>query len=318
MILQLTENQRLRPIDELLRNGVINLDKPQGPSSHQVSTWVRNIFGLDKAGHGGTLDPNVTGVLPVALQEATKALEALLQGDKEYVCAMKLHKDVQKDRILWIMKDFIGEIYQTPPLKSAVKKEMRIRKIHELEILEIEGRDVLFRVRCESGTYIRTLCNDVGEALSVGAHMVNLRRTKAVDFKEKDSATLQDVKDAYEHWKESGDETPLRKVVLPMEVLLGHLPKFILKDTAVDAICHGADLAVPGIADADERIKRGDVIAMMTLKSEGVAIGRALLDSKGLMRKGSGIAADTMRVLMKPGTYPKAWKKKSKPLNSED
>jgi H/ACA ribonucleoprotein complex subunit 4 len=304
-----------RPIDELLKNGVINLDKPSGPSSHQVSSWVKGIFGIEKAGHGGTLDPNVTGVLPVSLQDATKALYALLHGEKEYVCAMRIHKEVQSDRILWTLKDFVGDIYQTPPLKSAVKKELRIRRIYKLDVLESEGRDVLFSVKCDPGTYIRTLCHDIGDALGVGAHMANLRRTRVANFREEDSFILQDVKDAYEHWKESGDEEPLRKVVLPVEALLDHLPKVVLRDTAVDAVCHGADLAVPGIAHADEHIKKDDLVAMLTTKREAVGIGIALFAHGKMLKMRSGIVIDTKRVLMKTGTYRKAWKRKSKLLN---
>ncbi len=312
------KHQPLISIEELLKSGLINVDKPQGPSSHQVTAWVKNILGVERAGHGGTLDPKVTGVLPVALEDATKALYSLLHGDKDYVCAMKMHKDVQKDRVLWVLKDFVGDIYQTPPLRSAVKKEMRIRRIHELEVLEMEGRDVLFRVRCEAGTYIRTLCIDVGDALGVGAHMESLRRTKVADFREKDCVTLQDVKDAYEHWKETGDERHLRKVVLPMEALLEHLPKVLVRDTAVDSICHGADLAIPGIANADDSMRKGDLVAMMTSKGEGVAIGVALLEYNDMLRRMSGKAVDTKRVLMRPGTYPKAWKRKSKLSDLDD
>ncbi|MCK5547705.1 MAG: RNA-guided pseudouridylation complex pseudouridine synthase subunit Cbf5 [Thermoplasmata archaeon] len=304
-----------RPIEELLRTGVMNIDKPQGPSSHQVTAWIKNIFGVEKAGHGGTLDPNVTGVLPVALLDATKALYALLQGDKEYVCAMKLHKDVQPERVRWVLKDFVGDIFQTPPLRSAVKKEMRIRRVHELEVLEMEERDVLFRVRCEAGTYVRTLCTDVGDALCAGAHMEGLRRTRAVNFREDGCVTLQDVRDAYEHWKETGDENHLRKAILPMESLLEHLPKVLVRDTAVDSICHGADLAIPGIANVNDKVKKGDLVAMMTVKGEGIAVGVALLKSDDMLRRGSGKAIDTKRVLMKRGTYPKSWKPKSKSLN---
>jgi len=318
MILERGISRPLKPIKELLKNGVLIVDKPQGPSSHQVSAWVKNIFGVEKAGHGGTLDPNVTGVLPIALMDATKALDALLQGDKEYVCAMKLHADVKKENLISVFKEFTGNIYQTPPLKSAVKKELRTRTVHGIDVLEIEHRDVLFTVRCQAGTYIRVLCHDIGDALLTGAHMEGLRRTRVANLKEADSVSLQDVKDAYEHWKDTGEEAHLRELVLPMEVLLDHLPKVVLKDTAVDAICHGADLAIPGIAHMDKKIKRGDHVAMMSMKGEGVALGIALLDHKAVQDKSTGVAVDTKRVLMSLGTYPKAWKSKSKLLNSKD
>jgi H/ACA ribonucleoprotein complex subunit 4 len=307
-----------KPVPDLLRNGVVIIDKPQGPSSHQVTVWVRDILGLKKTGHGGTLDPNVTGVLPVALQDATKALDSLLWGEKEYVCSMTFHGDVKREKVSGVMKEFTGEIFQTPPLKSAVKREQRKRRIHGLDLLEVDGRDALFSVRCQAGTYIRTLCRDMGDALLVGAHLTNLRRTRTASIRESECVTLQDLKDAFDHWKENDDEKYLRKVIRPKEILLKHLPKLVLKDTSVDAVCHGADLAIPGIADSDGKIRKGDLVAMMTTKGEGVALGTALAKGQELATKGSGLAAKTNRVLMSPGTYPKAWKTKTKALNIKD
>jgi H/ACA ribonucleoprotein complex subunit 4 len=312
------ENWHSKPLPDVLRNGVVIIDKPQGPSSHQVTVWVRDILGLKKTGHGGTLDPNVTGVLPVALQDATKALDSLLWGEKEYVCSMTFHGNVKKGMVSEILKEFTGEIFQTPPLKSAVKREQRTRRIYGLELLEVEGRDTLFSVRCQAGTYIRTLCRDIGDALLVGAHLTNLRRTRTAGIGENEGVTLQDLKDAFDHWKENGEEKYLRKVIMPKEVLLQHLPKLVLKDTSVDAICHGADLAIPGIAGSDANIRKGDLVAMMTMKNEGIALGTALANSQELTTKGSGLAAKTKRVLMSPGTYPRAWKTKTKPLNIND
>jgi H/ACA ribonucleoprotein complex subunit 4 len=273
---------------------------------------------VEKAGHGGTLDPHVSGVLPVALMDATRALDALLHGDKEYVCAMKLHSDVPKDRIVKMIGEFTGIIFQTPPLKSAVKKELRTRRIYAIDVFEVEDRNVLFKVRCEAGTYIRMLCHDIGDALLTGAHMEGLRRTRVAHLREEDTVTLQEVRDAFEHWKETGDEKHLRKVLQPTEKLFEHLPKVIIKDTAVDAVCHGANLAIPGIAEADKRIAKGDFVALMTLKGECVALGTALLSHKQLAKKDTGFAVDTRRVLMSTGTYPMSWKKRTKSLNSED
>jgi H/ACA ribonucleoprotein complex subunit 4 len=297
-----------RSVAELLRLGVVNLDKPQGPTSHQVSAWVRDLLGARRAGHGGTLDPRVTGVLPVALNDATRALDALLAGDKQYVGVMLLHQDVPEERVREAMALFTGEVYQTPPVRSAVKRERRTRRIHELEVLEMEGRLVLFRCRCESGTYIRTLCVDVGDVLGVGAHLLDLRRTRSAGFREEDACSLNDLKDAYVFWKEEEDEAPLRRVVLPMEALLRHLPQIVVKDTAVDAICHGADLAVPGVLVVPESLGKGDLVALMTLKGEGVALATALMAGRVVGDAKSGVVADTKRVLMEPGTYPKMWR----------
>jgi H/ACA ribonucleoprotein complex subunit 4 len=297
-----------RSIAELLRLGVFVADKPQGPSSHQVSAWVRDMLGLSRAGHAGTLDPRVTGVLPIALDNATRAVDAMLEGDKEYVGVLQLHQDVEEARVRGMMERFTGEVYQTPPVRSAVRRELRTRWIYELEPLEFDGRLALFRTRCESGTYIRTLCNDIGEALGVGGHMLDLRRTRTATFPEADSRSLLDLKDAYVVWKEEGVEAPLRSVLRPMESLLRHLPRMIVKDTAVDAICHGSNLAVPGITKLSPGIKRGDLVAVFTAKGEGVSLANATLTSDEIVIAKSGIAADTKRVLMDPGTYPKLWK----------
>jgi len=297
-----------RSVAELLKAGVINIDKPQGPTSHQVSAWVRDLLGVPKAGHAGTLDPRVTGVLPVALENATRALDAMLVGDKEYVGVMQLHQDVDEGRLRNMLSEFVGEVFQTPPVRSAVKREMRTRTIFELEPLEIDGRLALIRVRCESGTYIRTLCNDLGEALGVGAHLADLRRTRTVSFGEKESGSLNDLKDAFVQWKEEGDEKEIRRIVKPMERLLAHLPAIVVKDTAVDALCHGASLAVPGVAKLDRGIKKGDLVAIYTGKGEGVALMEAAKSADETVTDKTGVAAVAKRVLMEPGTYPRLWK----------
>ncbi len=297
-----------RSVEELLNLGFINVDKPSGPTSHQVSAWVKKILGVEKAGHGGTLDPRVTGVLPVALKDSARALQALLVGDKEYVGVLHLHQNVDKKKVEGMFSDFTGEILQVPPVRSAVKREMRKRTIHELEILESEGRDWLFRVRCESGTYIRTLCKDIGEALGVGGQMKNLRRTRTASLTEKESHILQDLKDAWIAWESDEDDRPLREVIQPMEVLLDHLPKVIIKDTAVDAICHGANLAVTGISRIRGAFAKGHMVAVMSRLGESVALGKSLMTSDKALSESSGLAVDTSRVLMAPGTYPKLWK----------
>lgn len=297
-----------RPIEERIRLGLAVVDKPAGPTSHQVSAWVRDMFAVPKAGHGGTLDPRVTGVLPVALADATRALEALLAGDKEYVGVMQLHQDVEERRIRSMTARFVGEIYQTPPVRAAVKREQRTRHVYELQPLEVDGRNVLFRVRCESGTYIRTLCADIGDALGVGANMVDLRRTRTATFPEGQAHPLNDFRDAIVAWKEAGDADPLRALLRPVEALFAHLPTIVIKDTAVDALCHGANLAVPGVAKLSSHIRRGELVGVYTGKGEAVVLAKALMTTDEIVIAKSGVAADTQRVLMNPGTYPKLWK----------
>jgi len=297
-----------RSLEQRLRWGVFVADKPQGPTSHQVSAWVRDMAGASRAGHAGTLDPRVTGVLPIALSDATRALEANLAGDKEYVGILQLHQDVEPRRVEAMMARFVGEIYQTPPVRSAVKRELRTRIVHACDPLEIDGRLVLFRVRCESGTYIRTLAVDIGDALGIGAHLAELRRTRSGSFRESEARPLVALRDAFETRKAEGDGGPLAALLVPMERLLDPLPKLVVKDTAVDTICHGANLHVPGVAKLSRAIRRGALVAVLTAKGEGLAIANAKLTSEEIATAKSGVAADTKRVLMDAGTYPKLWR----------
>ena len=297
-----------RSLEQRLRWGLFVADKPQGPTSHQVSAWVRDMAAAARAGHAGTLDPRVTGVLPIALNDATRALDALLEADKEYVGILQLHQDVDRRRVEAMMARFVGEIYQMPPVRSAVKRELRTRTVHEIGLIELEGRLGLFRTRCESGTYVRTLCVDLGDALGVGAHLVELRRTRAGPFRESEARPLVALRDGFEVWRSEGDEGPLRSLLFPMERLLDLLPKVVVKDTAVDAICHGANVHVPGVAKLSPTIRRGQLVAVFTAKGEGVALAHAKLTAGEIADAKSGVAADTKRVLMEPRTYPKLWR----------
>ncbi len=302
-----------RTIPELLEQGVINLDKPAGPTSHEVVSWVKNIIHVKRAGHSGTLDPHVTGVLPTMLGDATRLVQTLLLAGKEYVCVMRLHDDVSEKKLRVVMDEFVGPIYQRPPLVSAVKRQVRKRNIYYIEFLEKDGRDVLFIVGCEAGTYIRKLCHDFGEALGCGAHMYELRRTRSGPFSEDDSLiTLHMLKDAYVRYQETGDEKPLRKCIYPMEFGLRHLPKIIIKDSAVDALARGASLHIQGISQLDTGITKGDMVAVFTHVGEVVSIGKALLTTDELMKASEGQALDTVAVVMKPGVYPSGWNKKVK------
>jgi H/ACA ribonucleoprotein complex subunit 4 len=299
-----------RPIDDYLRHGIINLDKTSGPTSHEVVAWVKRVLRVDHAGHGGTLDPRVTGVLPVALGDATKVLGTLLHTGKEYICVMRLHGEVAQDRIRAILAEFVGAIYQKPPLRSSVKRVVRRRWIYYLDALEYSGRRVLFRVGCQAGTYIRKLVYDMGEALGTGAHMEELRRTRVGTFTEDVGLTsLYDLTAAHDAWTATGDEASLRRVVQPIENALRILPKIYIRDSAVDAICHGARIAVPGIAQLETGIAVNDTVGLLTLKGELVALARAAMPTEMMMQQRHGIAATTLRVIMKPDTYPKLWKR---------
>lgn len=294
-----------RTMIELLEYGVINLNKPQGPTSHQVSDYVKKILNVEKAGHAGTLDPNVTGCLPIASGKATRITASLLTAGKEYVCIMHVHEERKKEEVIKAIQKFIGKISQLPPVKSAVKRQWRTREIYYLDILEIEGKDVLFKVGCEAGTYIRKLCTDIGKELGCGAHMMELIRTKAGPFKLKDTVSLTDLQDAFVFFKEENDDSYLKKCILPFERATDHLKKIIIFDSTVDSLCHGASLNIPGIAKFQKEIKKEELIAIMTLKGELVGVGESKMTSDEIMENKRGCAVPKMKVFMEANTYPK-------------
>jgi H/ACA ribonucleoprotein complex subunit 4 len=294
-------NPNERTVEELIKRGIVNIDKPRGPSSHEVATWVKRALKIDKAGHSGTLDPKVTGVLPIMLQDATKVIGGLVNVSKEYICALHLHEEVAEKKIIDIFREFTGVIYQRPPVKSAVKRQIRKREIYYIDFLERSGKDVLFKVGCQAGTYIRKLCHDVGEALGVGGHMAELRRTKSGLFDESTAVTLHDLKDSYHFWIEDGEDGPIKDIIKPVEYGLQHLPKIVIRDTAVDAICHGAKLTEPGVVSTTD-LKKKQLAGIYTRDGEIVALGISVLEG--------GIIAEAKRVIMEPGTYPRYWKSK--------
>jgi len=293
-----------RDTKDLIKNGVICINKPDGPSSHQVVDYVKRILGLSKAGHGGTLDPHVTGVLPIALEKVTKVAQALLNAGKEYVALMHVHKDVREDKIRELFSKYVGEIEQLPPKRSAVKRKLRKKKIYYLTILEVDGQDVLFKIGCQGGTYIRKFIHDFGQDLGVGAHMQQLVRTKAGPFSDKEMYSLQDLKDAYVNYKEGNDEM-LRKIIKPVEFAVSHLGKVWVHDNVVDNICHGASLNAPGVSKVESNIEKWDVIAILSLKGELIALGEAVVNSKEMIKLNKGLVVKIVRVFMERGTYPR-------------
>jgi H/ACA ribonucleoprotein complex subunit 4 len=250
----------------------------------------------------------VTGVLPVALEEATKVVHALLGSGKEYVCVMKVHRDLPENRVKQVLEEFQGKIFQRPPIRASVKRQVRVRNIYFLEVLEVDGRNVLFKVGCEAGTYIRKLCHDVGEVLGCGAHMHELRRTRSGPFTETANiVTLHDVVYLHSEWQKTQDLNILRKFIMPMEKALELLPKITVRDSAVDALCHGAHLTAPGVVSLETGIEQGDETCIYTLKGEAVALATATMETQEILKKNHGIVARNNRVLMPRGTYPKLW-----------
>ncbi|RDJ31568.1 MAG: RNA-guided pseudouridylation complex pseudouridine synthase subunit Cbf5 [Crenarchaeota archaeon] len=300
-----------RSIEQLLNYGLILLDKPPGPTSHETVAWTKRILKIPKIGHSGTLDPMVSGVLPLGLGEATKALGVLLFGPKEYHALGRLHSLPSKDKLNDILSMFRGEIFQKPPQRSSVLRRTRTRHIYELDLLEQKERLILVRVLCEAGTYIRKLFYDIGEILGPGASMIELRRTRVDQFTEESGLiTLHELANAFALWEEKKDDSKLIKMIRPIEDALSEIKSVVIRDSAVDALCHGAQLAIPGILQVSPDLKKGDFVGVYTLKGEAVALAESLYSAHEIKDGTKGYAFQTKRIIMAPGTYPKRWHSK--------
>ncbi len=306
-----------RPIKVYLNYGLIPLDKTRGPTSHEVVAWVRRLLGVANAGHSGTLDPGVSGLLPIGLGRATKAIPLLLLFPKEYIAVMRIHSSVPREEADRVIREFTAEIFQKPPQRSSVKRQVRSRRIYELEVLEQEGNLYLLRCLCESGTYIRKLIYDIGEVLGVGATMVELRRTKVGPLTEESGlVTLHDLNDAVFRMNK-GDESRIRSLVRPIEACIEGIKEVVVKDAAIDAVCHGAMLAIPGVVALSPGISKGDTVVLLSAKGELVALAKANLSTDEVVAAKKGIAFPVNRVIMEAGTYPKMWKSGSRSSQRE-
>jgi len=300
-----------RSFEQLLQYGLILLDKPPGPTSHETVAWLKRILKIPKAGHSGTLDPQVSGILPMGLGDGTKALEVLLYGPKEYHAIGRLHSLPSPEKLKKVLEEFTGELYQKPPQRSAVVRQTRIRKIYELELLEQKERLMVLRVLCEAGTYIRKLIYDIGEILGPGATMIELRRTRVHQFNENSKlVTLHELANAYSLWIEKKDDSKLKEMIRPIEHVFSEIKSVVIRDSAVDALCHGAQLAIPGILEVSTDLKKEDLVAIYTQKGEIVALAKTLLSLDDINEKTKGYAFETKRIIMSPNTYPKQWRTK--------
>jgi len=300
-----------RGIEQLLNYGLIILDKPPGPTSHEVVAWCKRILKIQKIGHSGTLDPQVSGVLPLGLGEATKALGVLLLGPKEYHAIGRLHSLPTKEKLGEILNLFRGEIYQKPPQRSSVLRRTRTRKIYEIELLEQKERLILLRILCEAGTYIRKLIYDMGEILGEGASMIELRRSRVSQFDEHSNmVTMHELADAFALWQKKKDDSKLLRMIQPIEHALSEIKAVVIRDSAVDALCHGAQLAIPGVLQITPGLKKGDLVGIYTQKGEIVALAGALMSEHEIKDTIKGYAFQTNRIIMKPNTYPRSWRTK--------
>lgn len=301
-----------RSIEQLLNYGFILLDKPNGPTSHEAVAWVKKILNVPKAGHSGTLDPQVSGILPIGFGEATKALIVLLLGPKEYHTLGRLHSLVTKEKLQEVLKQLTGKIYQKPPQRSSVSRQTRIRSVYEIEVIEQVERLLLLRILCEAGTYVRKIFYDMGEILGPGATMIELRRTRVDQFSEDSNLVkMHDLVDAYALWKEKNDDSKLKRILMPIELTLSEIKSVVIRDSAVDALCHGAQLAIPGILQISYGLKRGDLVGIYTQKGEVVALAEAVMSEDEIVENTKGFAFKIKRIIMTPNTYPKSWRSKA-------
>jgi tRNA pseudouridine55 synthase len=301
----------------LLSFGVVNLDKPPGPSAHQVAGWVRDAVSealdgstssrgsLDRVAHGGTLDPKVTGSLPVLLGDAARCAQVFDDGTKEYVAVLELHGPAPADFGATLAR-FEGPLYQKPPRKSAVRRRLRVREVYDIDVLDRRERQALLRIRCAAGTYVRKLCHDIGLALGTGAHMGDLRRTAAGTFDDTDLSTMEDLVDALAFWA-GGDPDAVASVVDPAERALAGLPRVTIATSAAREVAEGAPVYAPGVLGVEAATRtdvcgdprpapsgNGEPVACYTPDGSAVCLGR-FVGSPGAE---SGVAVDLDRVLV--------------------
>ncbi|XP_074594212.1 dyskerin pseudouridine synthase 1 Nop60B [Brevipalpus obovatus] len=300
-----------RPIREYIRSGFINLDKPCNPSSHEVVAWVKRILRVEKTGHSGTLDPKVSGCLIVCIERTTRLAKSQQGAGKEYVGIFRLHAPVEDERkVLKAVETLTGALFQRPPLIAAVKRQLRVRTIYESKLLEFDkDRNIgVFWISCEAGTYVRTLCVHLGLLLGTGGQMIELRRNRSgIMTEEAQLYTMHDMMDAQWLYDHHGDESYLRRVIQPLEALLTNHKRIVMKDSAVNAICYGAKIMLPGVLKYEDCIEIGQEIVIITTKGEAICIAIALMTTSTMASCDHGVVAKIKRVVMERDTYPRKW-----------
>jgi H/ACA ribonucleoprotein complex subunit 4 len=296
------------PVHARIREGAfLLLDKPRGPSSHQVSAWARDLLGVEVAGHAGTLDPNVSGLLWVGVGPALKLLPLVLEFPKRYIASVVLHGEVPDRDLARVLVEFTGPIYQTPPVRSAVKRERRVRTVHRLVLVERDGPRLLLDTVTDSGTYVRTLAVDLGEALGVGAHLEELRRTQTGPFTEAGAVPLTAVADARAA-RLAGNPDPMLALLHPIAEVWREFPAVVVKDAAASAIAHGAGLARGGILAMPRPFARGAHVALVTRGGELIATGVADRASADIPAVARGWVVSGTRVFVDPARFPPRWR----------
>jgi len=248
-----------KSVKDLMNGSFINIDKPVGKTSHDIDLILRKVFKVKKTSHFGTLDPAVTGVLPIAIGKAVKLFQYMKSG-KEYIGVMKVHGDKDfsiKELQGVIDKHFTGKIKQIPPVKSAVKRAERVREVYEFKLLEKDKKNFLFRVKCEAGTYIRKLCHDLGEKLGVGAHMAELRRTKAGRFDESTIVKLDEIMQALDN------EDKLLKLLIPSEIMTTELKSISVREGGMRRVKQGGPIFQSDLTGKIPKLEKGDKVCVL-------------------------------------------------------
>ena len=297
-----------RSVEQRLAGGFILLDKPAGPTSHQVAAWARDLFELERLGHGGTLDPFATGVLPLMAGKAMKVTKKILNHKKSYICVFRFAQEVSDEDLQEAMVRLTGRVYNVPPEVSAVKVQVRTRKIFAFEQLDRSGNDMIARVHCEAGTYIRTMARDLGLLLNMKVQLKELRRDMSGVFTLDDCVTLQELADAVWLWKECDRPEALIRIIHPIEKLLLDLPSATVKDSAAAALAHGAPLLRPGLVNIAAGVASGKEIYVQTLKNEAVGVVTLTADTDVIASMTEGEVARPSMVLMDGDVYPRRWK----------
>lgn len=296
-----------KTIEQRLESGFFLLDKGAGPTSHQVAAWVRDMLGLPRLGHGGTLDPFATGVLPLMSGKAMRLTKQILEHDKTYIAVFQFKNEIEQDALDAVMEQLTGRIYNVPPEISAVRVQVRTRKVHDFTLLDQSAKRIVARIRCEAGTYIRTMARDMGLFLDQPVELKELRREDSGRFSLDDCVQLHDIADAIWLWKECNEGEALLRMLHPTEKLLAGLPRIVVKDSAVAALAHGAPLLRPGIVSIPSNLSSGQNVLVTSLKGEAVCFVKVNCDSESITNMEKGEIARPSAVLMSDDVYPRRW-----------
>tara|TARA_B100001113_G_scaffold346079_1_gene336511 strand:+ start:1427 stop:2341 length:915 start_codon:yes stop_codon:yes gene_type:complete len=291
-------NGEFRDFKSRMNAGFILLDKHPGPTSHQLSAWARDLLGVEKLAHGGTLDPFASGVLPLLLGKSMKLTPLILKHDKTYIASLKLSSKTTLESLEKSVKTLKGKIYNVPPEISAVKIQVRTRTIRELEILDFDGENLLIKMDCEAGTYVRTFARDLGLMIDKRVTLKELRRTKSGSFSEEKCISMAQLSDALWKYKELGDDSAMLKILIPIEELVKKYPRIIVKSSAHDSLKNGATIMHPAVMHISPNIIKGEKVVIQSKEGELLAIAEAKLNSTTITVKEKGAIAQPKHVFI--------------------